>query len=314
MQYILLFFLFIHYSRATYGDHGENMYSPFPVRYPRSGGSLQAPLCPPPRPVPRRSTASHQGDHKGKDKPREASEYDKGKGEGKNRLHRPCGRHEVGCGQEQRRFPPSARLLGPRSLLLHPLPHLQLRHRAHRVLLCLRRNPPSNIRRGEEVQHCPAATRIGQEVARLPPVLPPPGLLLNLRPQDFLLRLPFGALLEEVVPGLRSVPAPPALWGGSPRRPVQVLPGQAVPRLQYILLGIVLSCILSSPSHLQVQRLGSALRALITCSKSERASDRRDLRNPQAPPKRLRKCAATGRRLSCFAGEGIERRTRAFVA
>ena len=40
------FFLFIHYSYATYGDHGENMYSPFPVRCPRSGGSLQAPLLP----------------------------------------------------------------------------------------------------------------------------------------------------------------------------------------------------------------------------------------------------------------------------
>jgi len=33
------FFLFIHYSHATYGDHGDNMYSPFPVRCPRSGGS-----------------------------------------------------------------------------------------------------------------------------------------------------------------------------------------------------------------------------------------------------------------------------------
>jgi len=40
------FFLFIHYSHATYGDHGEDMYSPFPVRSPRSGGSLQAPLLP----------------------------------------------------------------------------------------------------------------------------------------------------------------------------------------------------------------------------------------------------------------------------
>jgi len=41
-----LFFLFIHYSHATYLDHGEDMYSPFPVRCPRSGGSLQAPLLP----------------------------------------------------------------------------------------------------------------------------------------------------------------------------------------------------------------------------------------------------------------------------
>jgi len=35
-------------------DHGEIMYSPVPVRYPRSGGTLLAPLCPPPRPDPRR--------------------------------------------------------------------------------------------------------------------------------------------------------------------------------------------------------------------------------------------------------------------
>ena len=38
------FYLFIHYSRATYLDHGGHMCSPFPVRCPRSGGSLQAPL------------------------------------------------------------------------------------------------------------------------------------------------------------------------------------------------------------------------------------------------------------------------------
>jgi len=40
------FFLFIHYSRATYGDHGEIMYSPVSVRCPRSGGTLLAPLLP----------------------------------------------------------------------------------------------------------------------------------------------------------------------------------------------------------------------------------------------------------------------------
>jgi len=42
----IFFYLFIHYSHATYLDHGEDMYSPFPVRCPRSGGSLQAPLLP----------------------------------------------------------------------------------------------------------------------------------------------------------------------------------------------------------------------------------------------------------------------------
>jgi len=54
MLFFFFFFLFIHYSRATYGDHGEVMYSPVRVRCPRSGGTLQAPLCPPPRPVPRK--------------------------------------------------------------------------------------------------------------------------------------------------------------------------------------------------------------------------------------------------------------------
>jgi len=41
-----VFFLFDHYSHATYLDHGEIMYSPFPVRCPRGGGTLQAPLLP----------------------------------------------------------------------------------------------------------------------------------------------------------------------------------------------------------------------------------------------------------------------------
>ena len=37
--------MFIHYSRATYGDHGEIMYIPVPVRCPRSGGTLLAPFA-----------------------------------------------------------------------------------------------------------------------------------------------------------------------------------------------------------------------------------------------------------------------------
>ena len=88
-------FFFIHYSRATYLDHGESMYSPFPVRCPRNGGSLQAPLCPPPRPVPRRFDA-HQGNYKGKK--RKASVAVEGKTKERHRLHRSCGRHEVGRG------------------------------------------------------------------------------------------------------------------------------------------------------------------------------------------------------------------------
>jgi len=40
--------------------------SQFPVRSPRGGGTLQASLCPPPWPVPRRYDA-HQGNHRGKE-------------------------------------------------------------------------------------------------------------------------------------------------------------------------------------------------------------------------------------------------------
>jgi len=83
-------------------DHGEIMYSPFPVCCPRSGGPLQAPLCPPPRPILRRC-GSHQGDYTRKE--RKASVEDKGKNIGKNtapHLSRSCGCHEVGRGKEQR--------------------------------------------------------------------------------------------------------------------------------------------------------------------------------------------------------------------
>jgi len=52
-----------------------------------------------------------------------------------------------------------------------------------------------------------------------------PGFPLHLRPQGLLLRLPLRALLREVVPGLSSVPAPPALRGCPIFPPVEVLPG-----------------------------------------------------------------------------------------
>jgi len=62
-----LFFLFNHYSHATYLDHGEIMYSPFPVCCPCSGGTLQAPLCPPPRPVlKKKRSAPRRSQRKGK--------------------------------------------------------------------------------------------------------------------------------------------------------------------------------------------------------------------------------------------------------
>jgi len=56
-SFFFFFFFFINYSCVTYGDHDEIMYSPFPVHCPRSGGSLLAPHCPPPRPIPKRKCA-----------------------------------------------------------------------------------------------------------------------------------------------------------------------------------------------------------------------------------------------------------------
>jgi len=47
---------FFVYSLLAYdpSSHSGVMYNPFPVRCPRSGGTLQAPLCLPPRPFPGR--------------------------------------------------------------------------------------------------------------------------------------------------------------------------------------------------------------------------------------------------------------------
>ena len=88
---------------------------------------------------------------KGMTKERRASVRDKGENKGREtparRLRRPCGRHEVRRGEEQW-CPPGARLLGARSLLLQPLPHLQLRHCAHRIVLRLGQHPSSHIRGG----------------------------------------------------------------------------------------------------------------------------------------------------------------------
>ena len=49
--YRICFVLFCHQSHATPGDHGAMSHCPLSVRSPLKGGSLQAPLCPPSRPV-----------------------------------------------------------------------------------------------------------------------------------------------------------------------------------------------------------------------------------------------------------------------
>ena len=78
-----VFFLFIHYSHATYRDHGGIMYSPFPVRCPRGDGMLQAPLCPPPWPVPERCD-TRQGNNKERDKGKRQRKDDMKSGVGRS--------------------------------------------------------------------------------------------------------------------------------------------------------------------------------------------------------------------------------------
>jgi hypothetical protein len=71
----------------------------------------------------------------------------------------------------------------------------------------------------EEVEYCLATLPIGEEVPDLEPALPRPFFLPNLRPQPLLLFLRLGAVLEDMLPRLRLVPAPPALRGGPILRP-----------------------------------------------------------------------------------------------
>jgi len=85
---------------------------------------------------------------KGMTKERRASVRDKGESKGREaparRLRHPCRRHEVRGGEEQW-CPPGPRPLGPRSLLLLPLLHLQLRHHAHRIVLRLVQHPSRRV-------------------------------------------------------------------------------------------------------------------------------------------------------------------------
>ena len=46
-------------------------FCPVPVRCPRDGGMLQAPLCPPPRPVPRKNKCAPRRSHKKEPKERQ---------------------------------------------------------------------------------------------------------------------------------------------------------------------------------------------------------------------------------------------------
>ena len=48
------FFFVYSLLACDLSDQAEVIYNPFPVHCPRSGSTLQAPICPPPRLVPRR--------------------------------------------------------------------------------------------------------------------------------------------------------------------------------------------------------------------------------------------------------------------
>jgi len=177
------------------------------VRFLSAVRAVQAPLCPPPRPVPRRCDA-HQGDHKRKKKGDYKGKESEREGQRKRKacppsLNRSCRRHEVGRGEEKW-SPPSTWLLSPRSQLPQELPELCLRHLTHCVLLS--RHPPSHVSGGEEFKHRPSAPLVCQEVSNFPPVLPLPIFLPHLRPQGLLLGLPLRTRLEEVLPSLVRVP------------------------------------------------------------------------------------------------------------
>ena len=95
-----------------------------PVHSPHEGSSLQAPLCPPPRPVPRRYKA-YQGIHTGKSK-ESAKE---------SRPHIRllfCRGHERGSGKEERLLPCPAPGSSASTLLSSSLSFLEfaLRHLA----------------------------------------------------------------------------------------------------------------------------------------------------------------------------------------
>ena len=88
------FFLFIHYSCATYGDHDEIMYSPFPVRCPRSGGSMLAPCLPSAQAYPKKFVRTKEMTQ-GKGWPAANRKKRPKKSLRPSRLDRSCGRHEV---------------------------------------------------------------------------------------------------------------------------------------------------------------------------------------------------------------------------
>jgi len=119
-------------------DHGVIMYSPFPVRCLRGGGTFQAPLRALRPGLAREDVVRTKEITKERTKER-TNERDK-----LRRLPLTCRRREVGCGQEQWGSPPpGAQLPGLRPL--RRLPQLRPRELAHYVLPLGRRPRPTSV-------------------------------------------------------------------------------------------------------------------------------------------------------------------------
>jgi len=73
-----------------------------------------------------------------------------------------------------------------------------------------------------------------EEVLDPKPIHPPPSHLQRFGPQDFLLSLPAGSVLEEALPGLDPVRAPLALGCGPVLGPLEVLGSETVTCLRLV--------------------------------------------------------------------------------
>jgi len=183
-------------------------------------------FCPPPRPVPRRYRA-HQGTHKGKDIRKAADPYFPSADATKVGVGRNSGRSS--SAPDPPAAPSSSASCSSSCFRRSPGYHSDTSLPASPsssgvAFLFRRRQLPSHVRRGENAQHCPSTSPIGQQIPDRPPALPPLGILQHLRPQNLLLRLPFRAHIEKVVSRLRGALAPPALGIGADLSPCRYCP------------------------------------------------------------------------------------------
>jgi len=121
----------------------------------------------------------------------------------------------------------------PLCFQLCPLPELPLRHLTLYALFHLWHCLP-DVRRGEKVQYCLARPWFGKELVSLQPPPALSRLLPHLLPQHLLLFSPLRAPLQEVLPRLPWVQAPPALGCWPALCPVEVFASTRVPCLQLV--------------------------------------------------------------------------------